>query len=466
MNSSNSTMLKVYSPYDNSLIQELPLNIDLDVENALTQASNLYNQHPHGLPAYQRIEILEKLVVLITKQQEEIVKLATQEGGKPYQDSKVEILRAINGVKLAAQAISQLHGEQIPMGVTPASENRLAFTTKEPIGVVVAISAFNHPFNLIVHQVATAVAAGCPVIVKPALTTPLSCIKFVNLLKEAGLPANWAQVLICEDGLAEKLATDKRVAYLTFIGSAKVGWHLRSKIAPGTRIALEHGGVAPVIVEQDADVKELVPSIVKGGFYHAGQVCVSVQRVFVHEKIVTQVADKLVAEAKKLIVGNSLNEQTQVGPLILSREVDRIETWVNEAITEGAKLLCGGKRISETCFEPTILLNPNKNSLVSTQEIFGPVICLYTYSVVEDAIKQANALPFAFQAAVFTKNIDKAFAITKQLNAAAVMVNDHTAFRVDWMPFGGRNVSGIGVGGIQYTINEMLQDKLVVMKTK
>ena len=458
-------MLKVFCPFDNTLIKEIPFNTALEVENALYQANNLYNQHPHGLPAYQRIEILEKLVVLITKQQEEIVKLATQEGGKPYQDSKVEILRAINGVKLAAQAISQLHGEQIPMGLTPSSENRLAFTTKEPIGVVVAISAFNHPFNLIVHQVATAVAAGCPVIVKPALTTPLSCIKFINLLEEAGLPENWAQVLICEDGLAEKLATDKRVAYLTFIGSAKVGWHLRSKIAAGTRIALEHGGVAPVIVEEDTNFKELIPAIVKGGFYHAGQVCVSVQRVFVHQKILNEVADKLVAEAKKLIVGNPLNEQTQVGPLILSKEVDRIETWISEAVSEGAKLLCGGKRISETCFEPTILLNPNKNSLVSTQEIFGPVICLYTYSVVEDAIKQANALPFAFQAAVFTKNIDKAFAITKQLNAAAVMINDHTAFRVDWMPFGGRKESGIGVGGIQYTINEMLQDKLVVMRT-
>lgn len=458
-------MLKIYSPYDNSLLKELPLNNALDVENALTKATLLNKQNAQGLPAYQRIEILEKLAFLISESQEELTKLATQEGGKPYQDSKVEIIRAINGVKIAAQTVSQLHGEQIPMGLTPASENRIAFTTKEPIGLVVAISAFNHPFNLIVHQVATAVAAGCPVIVKPALTTPLSCLKFIELLIEAGLPEHWAQVLICEDVLAEKLAIDNRVAYLTFIGSAKVGWHLRSKIAPGTRIALEHGGVAPVIVEEDAGFSELIPAIIKGGFYHAGQVCVSVQRVFVHEKILPEVVDKLVVEAKKLIVGNPLDEKTQVGPLILLKELDRIEYWVNEAISEGAKLLCGGKRISTTCFEPTILLNPNKNSKVSTQEIFGPVICLYGYAETKEAIEQANALPFAFQAAVFTKNIDKAFAISKQLNAAAVMVNDHTAFRVDWMPFGGRNVSGIGVGGIQYTINEMLNDKLVVIKT-
>lgn len=459
-------MLKVYSPYDNSLIQELSLNNALDLENTLTIASQLHQQYPHGLPAYQRIDILEKLAVLISGRLEELTKLATQEGGKPYQDSKVEILRAINGVKIAAQTVSQLHGEQIPMGLTPASENRIAFTTKEPIGVVVAISAFNHPFNLIVHQVATAVAAGCPVIVKPALTTPLSCLKFIDLLKEAGLPEHWAQVLICEDVLAEKLATDSRVAYLTFIGSAKVGWHLRSKIASGTRIALEHGGVAPVIVEEDADLKELIPAIIKGGFYHAGQVCVSVQRVFVHESILAEVAEQLVNEAKKLIVGNPLDEKTQVGPLILPREVDRVEDWINKAITEGAKLICGGKRISNTCYEPTILFNPDKISLVSTQEIFGPVICLYGYTETKEAIAQANALPFSFQAAVFTKNIDKAFSITKQLNAAAIMVNDHTAFRVDWMPFGGRNISGIGVGGIQYTINEMLQDKLVVIRTK
>lgn len=458
-------ILKVYSPYDNSLIQELSLNNALDVENALIIASQRYHQSPQGIPFYQRINILEKLAVLILEKQEELTKFASQEGGKPYQDSKIEITRAINGVKLAAQTITQVHGEQIPMGLTPSSENRIAFTTKEPIGVVVAISAFNHPFNLIVHQVATAVAAGCPVIVKPALTTPLSCIKFVELLKEAGLPEGWVQIIICDDVLAEKLATDKRVSYLTFIGSAKVGWYLRSKIAPGTRIALEHGGVAPVIVEHDADLIELIPNLIKGGFYHAGQVCVSVQRIFVNEKILEKVTELLVKETKKLIVGNPLDVKTQVGPLILPKEVDRVEAWVNEAIAEGAKLVFGGKRITNSCFMPTILLNPKKKSKVSKLEIFGPVICLYGYKNINDAIEQANSLEFAFQSAIFTKNIDKAFSISRRLHASTVLINDHTAFRVDWMPFGGRKTSGIGVGGIQYTINEMLQDKLMIFKT-
>jgi len=457
-------MLKVFSPYNQELIKELPLNTVEDVERALHKSTAVFTDKQNWMPAFQRVAILERVVEIMTSREDYLADLATKEGGKPLIDSKVEVSRAINGVKIAAQTINQLHGEEIPMGLTPSSTNRIAFTTKEPIGVVVAISAFNHPLNLIVHQVATAIAAGCPVIVKPALTTPLSCIEFVEILKEAGLPRDWCQLIICEDELAEKLATDSRVNYLTFIGSAKVGWYLRSKIAPGTRIALEHGGVAPVIVEQDADVAELIPAIVKGGFYHAGQVCVSVQRVFVHEQLLDKFLPLLVKATNYTKVGNPLDEKTQVGPLILPTEVDRVETWVNEAINEGAELLCGGKRISSTCFEPTVLLNPNKNSKVSVQEIFGSVICIYTYKNIKEAINQANALPFAFQAAVFTKNIDKAFSISKQLNAAAVMINDHTAFRVDWMPFGGRKSSGIGVGGIQYTINEMLQDKLLVIK--
>lgn len=458
-------MLKVFSPYKQELIKEIPLNTVEDVERALHKSTAVFNDKQNWMPAFQRVTILERVVEIMTSREDYLADLATKEGGKPLMDSKVEVLRAINGVKIAAQTINQLHGEEIPMGLTPTSTNRIAFTTKEPIGVVVAISAFNHPLNLIVHQVATAIAAGCPVIVKPALTTPLSCIEFVEILKEAGLPRDWCQLIICEDELAEKLATDTRVNYLTFIGSAKVGWYLRSKIAPGTRIALEHGGVAPVIVEQDADVAELILAIVKGGFYHAGQVCVSVQRVFVHEQFLDKFLPLLVKATNNTKVGNPLDEKTQVGPLILPTEVDRVEAWVNEAIKEGAELLCGGKRISSTCFEPTVLLNPNKNSKVSVQEIFGPVICIYTYKNIEEAINQANALPFAFQAAVFTKNIDRAFSISKQLNASAVMINDHAAFRVDWMPFGGRNSSGIGVGGIQYTINEMLQDKLLVIKT-
>ncbi len=458
-------MLKVLSPYDQSLIKEIPLAGKDDIEKALTNAFDLFQDQSKWIPAHERIAVLERTAEIMKSRIEELTKIAAQEGGKPYTDSKVEVLRAINGVKLAAEHIGQIKGEQIPMGLTKASGNRIAFTTREPIGVVVAVSAFNHPLNLTVHQTVTAIATGCPVIIKPASTTPLSCLSFAEILKEAGLPEGWCQVTVCRNDVAEKLVTDERVNYFSFIGSAKIGWYLRSKLSPGTRCALEHGGAAPVIVDKDADFNEMLPSLLKGGFYHAGQVCVSVQRVFVHESICESFADQFADMASKLIVGDQADEKTEVGPLIQPMEVDRVEEWVNEAVDGGAKLLCGGKRISDTCYEPTVLLNPPANAKVSTLEIFGPVVCIYSYSDRNKAIKIANSLDVHFQAAVFTKNLDVALDTVKKLNATAVMVNDHTAFRVDWMPFGGRDASGIGMGGIQYTMHEMTREKLMVIKS-
>jgi acyl-CoA reductase-like NAD-dependent aldehyde dehydrogenase len=458
-------MLKITSPYNLNLIKEIPLVGKDEVEKALQTAYGLFLDQSKWIPAHERIAILHRAAAIMETRIEELTKIAAQEGGKPYADSKVEVLRAINGVQIAAEHIGQLKGEQIPMGLTKASENRLGFTTREPIGVVSSVSAFNHPLNLIVHQVITAIAAGCPVIVKPALTTPLSCLALVDILKEAGLPKGWCQAIICENDAAEQLVIDERVNYFSFIGSAKVGWYLRSKLSAGTRCALEHGGAAPVIVEQDADFNEMLPALLKGGFYHAGQVCVSVQRVFAHSTICNDLANQLAEMASQLVVGNQMDEKTEVGPLILPREVDRVEEWVNEAVEGGAKLLTGGKRISDTCYKPTVLLNPPLDAKVSTLEIFGPVVCIYSYSDREKAIEIANSLEVHFQASVFTKNLDVALDCVKKLNATAVMVNDHTAFRVDWMPFGGRDASGIGMGGIQYSMHEMTREKLMVIKS-
>ncbi len=352
------------------------------------------------------------------------------------------------------------------MGLTPSSVNRLAFTMREPIGVVASISAFNHPLNLAVHQTIPAIAVGAPVIIKPALTTPLSALSLLDILKEAGLPEGWCQAVICKNHEAEKLAGDKRINYLSFIGSAGVGWHLRSKLAPGTRCGLEHGGVAPVIIEPDADIEELLPAIIKGGFYHAGQVCVSVQRVYAHESIIEKLTAGLKKIAGELITGDPLKPETEVGPLILPRETQRVDDWVKQSIKEGAELICGGEKLSDTCYKPTILLNPSAESWISKQEIFGPVIAIYSYNKLKDAVNLANSLPYAFQASVFTANIDKALDAVERLNASAVMVNDHTAFRVDWMPFGGRDISGMGIGGIQYSMHEMTREKLMVIKRK
>ena len=275
--------LKVHSPYDGHLIKEIDVDDEASIEKALATAHRLEQKKP--LPTPERIAILNKTADLVEAKAEEFARQSAQEGGKPLIDSQIELARAVQGIREAANSIGQLTGHEIPMNLTTSSMNRMAFTTREPVGVVAAVSAFNHPFNLIVHQVIPGVAVGCPVIVKPALITPLSCLNLVNCLYEAGLPKEWVQVAICENSLAEKIVTDPRVSFLTFIGSGKVGWGLRSKLAPGVRCALEHGGAAPVIVEADADIDDALPLLAKGGFYHAGQVCVSVQRVFVHEEI-------------------------------------------------------------------------------------------------------------------------------------------------------------------------------------
>lgn len=457
---------KIIFPYDQSFVKELPLINKNDIDKILNIAQDLFNEQSNWIPSYKRIDILEKAASIMNERSEELIHLAISEGGKPYKDSKAEILRAIKGVKLAAEHISQIKGEQIPMGLTKASLNRIAFTSKEPIGVVMAVSAFNHPLNLAVHQIATAIAASCPVIFKPSSNTPLSGLALAAILKEAGLPEGWLQVVLSDNETAELLVTDSRVHFFSFIGSAKVGWYLKSKLSPGTRCALEHGGAAPVIVESDADFGEMIPDLVKGGFYHAGQVCVSVQKIYVNEEICDRFLDQFSKATNKLIVGNPFNKETDVGSLITPKEVDRVEKWVNEAIEKGAKLITGGKRISDTCFEPTILFNPSEDVKVSTKEIFGPVVCVYPFTDREEAIKKANALEVHFQAAVFTKNIDTALDTAKKLNATAVMINDNTAFRVDWMPFGGRDSSGLGMGGISYTINEMIREKLTVLKSK
>ena len=457
--------LEVLRAYDEKPIRKIPVTTEGEMEKALSLARSLVDSPSERIPLPQRIEILERTRVLIEKNYDRIVNDAASEGGKPLVDTRAEITRAINGIKVAAESLSNLGGEEIPMGLNTASLNRMAFTLREPIGVVAAISAFNHPFNLAVHQLIPAVAVGCPVIIKPALNTPLSCLNLLDALYESGLPEKWARAVIVDNTLAEALVTDARVDYLTFIGSAKVGWHLRSKLAPGTRCALEHGGAAPVIVEPDADIAYMLPLLAKGGFYHAGQVCVSVQRVFAHSSVVKEVSEGLAALARETRVGDPLREGTQVGPLISPKEVLRVSDWVEEAVSGGGELIFGGRKIGETCYEPTVILNPGQDCRLSREEIFGPVIAVYSYGETDEALELANSLPYPFQASVFTRNIDKAILAVRKLKAASVLVNDHTAFRVDWMPFRGAGRSGIGTGGIPYTMREMTHEKLMVIRS-
>ncbi len=458
--------ITVNNPFDLTPIAEVDTLGPESIQQVLSDAQALYKDRDNWLPAHERIAILKRTAELIAERSEQLAREAAAEGGKPLIDSRIEVARAIDGVRNCAELLRNTSGSEIPMGATAASQGRLAFTTHEPIGPVVAVSAFNHPFNLIVHQVGPAVASGCPVIVKPAEDTPLSCLNFIRLLREAGLPDGWAQVVMT-DGIptAEALVTDPRVAFFSFIGSPGVGWHLRSKLAPGTRCALEHGGAAPVIVGADADLEDMLPLLAKGGFYHAGQVCVSVQRVFVQRERAREVANALAAMGREQKVGDALDEQTEIGPLIRPAEVTRVQDWVNQAVSAGAELLCGGEPISETCYPATVLFDPPQETEVSRREVFGPVICVYPYDDPADAVSRANALPYAFQASVFGKDIDSLLGAARRLDASAVMINDHTAFRVDWMPFAGLKQSGLGTGGIPYSFHDMQVEKLLVIRS-
>lgn len=454
----------VVAPFDGAPIAEIETTGNDGAEMALATAYRLYRDRSSWLPLPRRIEILEKTAVIMGERAETLAIEAAREGGKPLIDSRVEVTRAIDSIRICIDCMRTDGGEAIPMGINAASTGKQAFTISEPIGVVVAISAFNHPLNLITHQVGPAIAAGCPVIVKPAEDTPLSCFRFVEILREAGLPDEWCQALVTDSrDVATQLVTDKRVGFLSFIGSAKVGWMLRSKLAAGARCALEHGGAAPVIVTEDADIEDALPKLLKGGFYHAGQVCVSVQRIFAHQSIARELATKLAEGAQRQVIGDPTLPDTEIGPLIRPAEVERITQWVNEAISEGAECLAGGNALSETTHECTVLYKPSSTSKVSTEEIFGPVICVYPYADIDEAIARANSLPWSFQAAVFSRNINTAINTCRNLDASAVMVNDHTAFRVDWMPFAGLRESGLGTGGISYTFHDMQISKMVVM---
>ncbi len=465
----NDGTIEVTNPYTLKPIGSVQAADAAALEQALSNADRVFKDRSQHLPAWQRIDILKNVAFRMEALAEDFAAGAAAEGGKPLKDSRVEVARAIDGIHSCIETLRTQAGTEIPMGVTPSSAGRLAVTSHEPVGPVLAFSAFNHPVNLIVHQVMPAVATGCPVIVKPAATTPLSCFRIVELLHECGLPAEWCQALAIKDhSLSNQAVADERIQFFGFIGSAAVGWKLKSMLAPGTHCALEHGGVAPVVVAEDADLDQALPLLTKAGFYHAGQVCVSVQRIYVHKNRLNELADRITAAAQELVVGDAASDKTEVGPIISGKELQRIHEWVSTAVAGGAELRCGGAPHPdhpEVCYQPTVLVNPPETADVSKKEVFGPVVCLYGVDSVEEAIQRANDVPFSFQAAVFAQSIDTIMKCYRELNAAAVMANDHTAFRVDWMPFAGRKHSGYGIGGIPHTMADMQFKKMLVINS-
>lgn len=463
-----NSLLTVFNPSNGEKITAIRTDSTSQALEKIDRAHQYFFNHER-LALHQRIHLMEQLIAALLEKKSEIINIMLSEGGKPYTDSVAEFHRAIEGIKVAISTISEDTGRVIPLGSNPSSADRNASTQVFPRGVVLAFSAFNHPLNLIIHQIIPAFATNCPCIVKPAPDTPLSCLKLIEIMHEIGFPKASVQAVITEDiETASAMISSHNISFFSFIGSAKVGWMLRGKLQPGVRCALEHGGIAPAIVSQHADLSIAASSIVKGGLYHAGQVCVSTQRVYVDTLIFDGFVELLVSHIAQLNVGDANNEKTDVGPLIRAGEVERIDSWVQEAMAMGANCPIGGTVIKDNnggnFYPPTLLINPPLDATVSQQEIFGPVICVYSYDKFDDALAQANHPMFAFHASIYTDKLSEVYRAYEALETSALMVNDHTAFRDDAMPFAGLKQSGLGVGGIPYTIEEMQYQKMLMIK--
>lgn len=456
--------IPVFAPYDLELISEITLNTDIEVEGALNKGYALA-QRLRPFPKHQRLDFLERLQVRLKEKAPAFVEMIAREGGKPIKDGQVEVTRAVEAVRTAIGALHQWHGQEVPMGFNESSSRTLAFTRREARGLVLAISAFNHPLLHVVHQVIPALAIGCPVIIKPSLKTPLTCQLLVNLFQECELPEDWCQLLLTDDNTAEKIAADPRISVLSFIGSPKVGWRLRAQAAPGVHTLLEHGGTAPVVICDDADIEGAIKGLVRGAFYHAGQVPVSVQNIFVHGNLMKPFTDAMVQAAESMRVGDPLDPATDIGPLIHPREVDRVERWVEDAIRHGAQVKLKGQRMEKSCLTPTILCEAPFSGPFYEEEIFGPAVGIYSFHELETVLARINSSRFAFQASIYTQNLDRALRFVERVPAGAVLINESAAFRADWMPSSSLKHSGQGVRGILPSMMELSYEKLVVAKS-
>lgn len=459
----SSQLNEVKSPYNGETIAVVAQADEAAIKAAITQAQDTFQNVMRKMPAHKRSEILSRAAELIGKKQEEFARIIALEGGKPIKDARIEVSRAITTFTIASEETLRLDGEQIPMDRQPGNEGRVGLIMREPIGVIGAITPFNFPLNLVAHKVAPAIASGCTVVLKPASQTPVASLMLAEVLSEAGLPEGALVLAPCRGSQGITLVSDPRIAMLTFTGSQDVGWNLRHQIAPGTRIILELGGNAGLVVHGDADLDAACRAACRGGYVNAGQTCISVQRIYVQENIYDRFIDKFVGLVKNLKIGDPLDESTDVGPMIDTGSVDKTAEWIEDAVKGGAKLLCGGKKHKNNVLEPTVLSETKPELSVVCQEVFGPVVAVMKYKNIDEAITMMNDSRYGLQAGVFTSNLEIAFKAARLIDAGGVMVNDAPTFRADHMPYGGRKESGVGLEGVKYAIAEMTQPKFICL---
>lgn len=459
-------VITVKNPYTGEIIQEIDSPDKDQVDLYLNESKQYYEKVFKKIPSYLRAEILYKVSDLININRDELSKLISSEGGKPLKDAVIEVERAVNTVKMSANFALELNGEQISMDRAKGSENHIAFTIRESLGVVLAISAFNHPVNLICHQIATAIAAGNTVIIKPAEKTPLSALKICEFFWNSGLNKSALIYLPITGAETENIITNKNINYISFIGHSSIGWMIKKSVLPGVKVVLEHGGTASAIIDEEIEIESTVNSLIRGAFYHSGQVCVSTQIAYIHSNIYDKFIEILINRVNSLKVGNPLELDNDCGPLITSEVVKNMESLISDALSQGAKIICGGKKLSNNCFTPTVITNVTRKMKVISEEVFGPILSITKYKNLNEVLEEINSSKFAFQTAIYTKNIDRALFFAKEVDQKACIINDSTAFRVDWMPFGGYKHSGYGIGGIKYAIEDMTKEKLIIIKNQ
>jgi acyl-CoA reductase-like NAD-dependent aldehyde dehydrogenase len=452
--------IEVLNPYSGEVVDTVPNAAPQEVEKALASAAR-GAQAMAELPAYQRFSILMNAAGRLVERQEEFARLISQESGKALWESRVEVVRAAETIELSAEEAKRIRGETIPLDAASGGKGKFGFTLRVPCGVVVAISPFNFPLNLLCHKVGPGLAAGNAVIAKPPSDTPLSGLRFTELLLEAGLPPEGIQCITGPGGsVGEQLCKDPRVRKISFTGSPNVGERI-CQVAGIKKVTMELGSNSPLIIMEDADLEEVAKATAATGYALAGQVCISTQRVLVNQRVYGDFLDALRPEVEAIVTGNPLEESTRMGPMIRESDAIRVESWINEAVKGGARLVTGGVR-QGNLVAPTVVADVDAKERISCDELFGPAVAVTRFEDIDQAIAMANDSKYGLSAGIFTRNLDWAMKFVREVHSGNLMVNWGPQWRVDLMPYGGLKQSGFGKEGPKYAVQEMTELKMVV----
>ncbi|ACK41782.1 MULTISPECIES: aldehyde dehydrogenase family protein [Dictyoglomus] len=451
--------INVYNPYDGTIVETIPESTLEDVDRAIEKAEK-GKKIMAEMSLFERSEILRKTAEIIEKNKEDFASTLVKEVGKTIKEARIEVRRAVEIFKLASEEAKRIHGETLPFDSIPNGEKRVGYFIRVPVGIIAAITPFNVPLVLASHKIAPAIAGGNSIVFKPSTITPLADIKLAKALIEAGLPEEAINVVVGPGStVGNAIVKDPRIRMISFTGSKDVGMEIL-KNAGLKKISLELGSNSALILSKNGDISSAVSATIKGGYAVAGQVCISVQRVFVQKEIYDEYLEKLIEGVRNIKVGDPMKEDTDMGPVISEESAKRIEEWIKEAVDMGAKVVFGGKR-EKTLFEPTVVINVPTEAKLFSKEVFGPVVVVNSFNKLSEAIEMANNSEYGLQAGIFTNDIEEAFYAIKKLEVGGVMINDAPSYRADFMPYGGVKGSGIGREGVKYALEEMTEIKTV-----